>query len=425
MSIASAKPLAETNKRRIQGVASEQQAIEIAKIAAKDIAALALDPEQNNRIPHLQAEILSARGLTSIFVPKRFGGLGASIKTVTEVVRIISTADGGVGQILQIHYVMIRSVFNRPDDEFLARLIQDILDGKRFGNALAEVSGKNKFDHSTRVEKRADGKYILNGRKFYSTGSYLAEWISITAASDFGPVGLLLQRDTPGLTLVDDWRAFGQQHSVSGTVTFENVEVDERFIPKPDATPKTLPRSSLTWPQILHAAIDTGIAHGALDAATDYLQNHSRPWVDAGVERAAEEPHIIKRIGEYAVAVRGAEALLRYSADMFDQHLQNPGDEKLQDELILAVASARAQADYAALFVSGDMFSLLGASSSLSKWNLNRFWSDARVHTTHDPIRWRLHQVGNYYLNGIPPDEYGAAIRARRADLVAATIPRS
>src|SRR5690606_30014691 len=153
-----------------------------------------------------------------------------------------------------------------------------------------------------------DGKYVLNGSKFYSTGSYLAEWISITAASDFGPVGLLLQRDTPGLTLVDDWRAFGQQHSVSGTVIFENVEVDERFIPKPDATPKTLPRSSLTWPQILHAAIDTGIAHGALDAATHYLRNHSRPWVDAGLERAAEEPHIIKRIGEYAVAVRGAEA---------------------------------------------------------------------------------------------------------------------
>jgi len=407
----------------VRRIESEAEAIELAHIAAKEIAALAADEKQNDKIPYQQAEILSNYGLTAIYVPKALGGLGASIKTVTEVVRIISTADGGIGQILQIHNVMIRGVFNRPDNEFRQQLINDILQGKRFGNALAEVGGKNKFEHSTRVEKRADGKYILNGSKFYSTGSYLAEWISLTAGSDNGPVGILLNRNTPGLTLVDDWFAFGQQHSVSGTVRFENIEIDESFIPKPGAAGGLMGRTGLTWPQILHAAIDTGIARGALEAAIHYLRNHSRPWVDAEVERATDEPHIIKRIGEYAIAVRGAEALLRYAADVFDQHLQNPADEKLQDELILAVASARSQSDYASLFVSSDMFSLLGASSSLSKWNLNRFWSDARVHTTHDPIRWRIHHVGNYYLNGVPPDEYGAAIRAKRAELSAAANP--
>jgi len=410
----------DTIVRRIE---TEPEAIELAHIAAKEIAALAADATQNEKIPYLQAEILSNYGLTAIYVPKHLGGLGASIKTVTEVVRIISTADGGVGQILQIHNVMIRGVFNRPDSEFRQQLIKDILQGKRFGNALAEVGGKNKFEHATRVEKRADGKYVLNGSKFYSTGSYLAEWISLTAGSDTGPVGILLNRNTPGLTLVDDWFAFGQQHSVSGTVRFENIEIDERFIPKPGAPGGLMGRTGLTWPQILHAAIDTGIARGALEAATHYLRSHSRPWVDAEVERAVDEPHIIKRIGEYAIAVRGAEALLRYAAETFDQHLQNPADEKLQDELILAVASARSQSDYASLFVSSDMFSLLGASSSLTKWNLDRFWSDARVHTTHDPIRWRIHHVGNYYLNGVPPDEYGAAIRAKRAELSAAANP--
>ena len=404
-------------------IESEAEAIELAYIAAKEIAALAADEKQNDKIPYQQAAILSNYGLTAIYVPKNLGGLGASIKTVTEVVRIISTADGGVGQILQIHNVMIRGVFNRPDNAFRQQLINDILKGKRFGNALAEVGGKNKFQHSTRVEKRADGKYILNGSKFYSTGSYLAEWISLTASSDNGPIGILLNRNTPGLTLDDDWFAFGQQHSVSGTVRFDNIEIDESFIPKPGAVGGLVGRTGLTWPQILHAAIDTGIARGALEAATHYLNNHSRPWVDAEVDRAVEEPHIIKRIGEYAVAVRGAEALLRYAADVFDQHIQNPTDEKLQDELILAVASARSQSDYASLFVSSDMFSLLGASASLTKWNLNRFWANARVHTTHDPIRWRIHHVGNYYLNGVPPDEYGAAIRAKRAELSAAANP--
>lgn len=406
-------------------ISSEAEAIKVAHQAAEAIALIARDTGENNQVPYRQAEHLSQSGLTAIFVPQHLGGLGASIKTVVEVVRIISRADGGVGQLLQIHNVMIRGVFTRPDDEFRKRLIKDILDGKRFGNALAETGGKNKFAHNTRVEKTSDGKYVLNGRKFYSTGSFLAEWISLTAASDFGPVGVLLQRDTPGLTLVDDWQAFGQQHSVSGTVIFDNVEVDKRFLPTPGAPLRAMPRTGLTWPQILHAAIDTGIASGALAAATDYLRNHSRPWVDAEVERAADEHHIIKRIGEYAVAVRAAEALLRYAAELFDQHLLSPDDTDLQDELILAVASARAESDHASLFISSDMFSLLGASASLNKWNLNRFWADARVHTTHDPIRWRLHHVGNFYLNGIAPDEYGAAIRAKRAELAAVANPNN
>jgi alkylation response protein AidB-like acyl-CoA dehydrogenase len=409
----------------IHPISSEAEAISVAHQVADEIALIARDTNENNQIPYRQAERLSQSGLTAIFVPKHLGGLGASIKTVVDVVRIISRADGGVGQLLQIHNVMIRGVFTRPDDDFRKRLIADILAGKRFGNALAETGGKNKFAHNTRVEKTADGKYVLNGRKFYSTGSFLAEWISLTAASDAGPVGVLLHRDTPGLTLVDDWHAFGQQHSVSGTVIFDNVSVDERFLPPPGAPARAMPRTGLTWPQILHAAIDTGIASGALAAATDYLRNHSRPWVDAEVERAADEHHIIKRVGEYAVAVRAAEALLRYAADVFDQHLLAPDDTRLQDELILAVASARAQSDQASLFVSSDMFSLLGASASLSKWNLNRFWADARVHTTHDPIRWRLHHVGNYYLNGVPPDEYGAAIRAKRAELAAVANPNN
>ncbi len=404
----------------IRKLATEAEAIAAAHEAAAEIHRLARDASLNSKVPLIQAEILSAYGLTAIYVPKAFGGLGASIATIVDVVRIISAADGGVGQILQIHNVMIRGVFNRIDDEFRARLIADILAGKRFGNALAEGKGKGKGG-LTRVERNAEGKLILNGRKVFATGCLLAEWISISATSDDGPVGVLLNRNTPGLFLEDDWDAFGQQHSVSGSIRFDNIEIDERFAPRPGGTASSLPgRTGLTWPQILHAAIDTGIARGALAAATDYLRNHARVWVDADVEKATGEHHIIKRIGEYAVAVRSAESVLKYAAQLFDKHQQNPEDEALQNELILAVATARAQSDQASLLIGRDLFSLTGANSTLAKWNLHRYWADARVHTTHDPIRWRIYHVGNYYLNGVPPDEYGRAARLRREELAAA-----
>ncbi|MGE8350939.1 MAG: acyl-CoA dehydrogenase family protein [Pseudomonas protegens] len=399
---------------------SEAEAIAAAREIATEIATIAADSQANGQLPRRQAELLSTSGLTAIGVPKAFGGLGASVATIVETVRLISVADGGVGQLLQIHNVMLRGIFNGYPEAVRDRLISDVLAGKRFGNALAEVGGKNKFALKTRIERRADGQLILNGSKFYSTGAYLAEWISLTAASEEGGAGVLLNRNTPGLTLVDDWHAFGQQNSVSGTVLFDNIELDEDFV-SPRKGP--MKRTGLTFPQILHAAIDTGIAAGALGAAVDYLKQHARPWVESGVDHASEEPHIIKQIGEYAVALRAAESLLRDAARVFDEHEQDPENKELQDQLILSVATARAHSDSASLKISSDIFSLLGASSSLSKWNLDRFWRNARVHTTHDPIRWRLHHVGNYYLNGVDPGEYTAILNAKEQQGATRTAP--
>lgn len=390
----------------IHRLTSEAEAIAAAREVAAQIAVLAADPSNNGQLPRRQADLLSSSGLTAIAVPAEFGGLGASVQTIVETVRLISTADGGVGQLLQIHNVMLRGIFTSYADDVRDRLIADVLAGKRFGNALAEVGGKNKFALKTRVERRADGKLVLNGSKFYSTGSYLADWISLTAASEDGGVGVLLHRDTPGLTLVDDWQAFGQQNSVSGTVNFDEIVLDERYLSRRTGPMK---RTGLTFPQILHA----GIAAGALQAGVDYLREHARAWVESGVDRASDEPHVIRQIGEYAVALRGAESVLRDAARVFDAHERDPEDKALQDELILSVATARAHSDAASLKISSDLFSLLGASASLSKWNLDRFWRNARVHTTHDPIRWRLHNVGNYYLNGADPGEYTAVLNAK------------
>lgn len=388
-------------------LSSEAQAIAVAHEVAREIASLASDPHTEQALPVRQAQLLSDSGLTAIAVPSQHGGLGASVATVVEVLRIISSADGGVGQLLQIHNVMLRGIIEGFSDTARTRILADVLAGRRLANALAEVGGKNKFAIKTRIDRREDGTLRLNGSKFYCTGAYLADWIWLTATHEDGAASLWVHRDSPGLELIDDWRAFGQRHSVSGTVNFHDVAIDADYLATSKAPMK---RTGLTYPQILHAAIDAGIAAGALQAGVDYLRSRARPWVESGVEHAWEEPHIIRQVGEYAIALRGAESVLRDAARLFDQHLLDEHDKSLQDELILAVATARAHADAASLKISSDIFSLLGASAALSKWNLDRFWRDARVHTTHDPIRWRTHHIGNFYLNGVDPGEYTAIL---------------
>jgi alkylation response protein AidB-like acyl-CoA dehydrogenase len=420
-------PLLKTTPTKV--LATEAEAIAAAHEAAAKIRALASDHELQQQVPYRHAEILSRSGITTIAVPKHLGGLGASVPVLVEAVRIISTADGGVGQLLQIHNVMLRGVFEWPASAVRDRLIADILDGKRFGHAGAETGGKTKFDHKTSAVRNADGKWVVNGTKFYTTGSHLAEWISSGARTDEGNIGFLVNRNTPGVRLVDDWDGFGQQHSVSGSVIFEDLVLDDEWVtrrkesaPQPDPDASAPVRTGLTWPQILHAAIDTGIARGALDAAVEYLKNHAHVWVDAEVDHPTEEPLIIKRIGDYAIAIRVAESLLRDAAELFEVYRHTENNSHLQDELILAVASARAQSDQASITISSDIFSLLGASASYNKFNLNRFFGDARVHTTHDPVRWRLHHVGNYYLNGVSPNEYSVASARKLAAINAQKV---
>jgi alkylation response protein AidB-like acyl-CoA dehydrogenase len=389
--------------------ANEAEAIAAAHEAAALISAISSDPLERDRIPHEQGAILERSGVTAVALPADRGGLGASVATIVEITRIISAADGGVGQLVQIHNMMLRGLLRRPVDALRDRIVADVAAGKRLGHAAAEVGGKHKFDTRTRAARNAQGQWVVNGAKFYATGSYLAEWIFSGAKTDQGQIGFIVHRDTPGLVLDDDWHSFGQRHSVSGGVGFVDLVLDDGQVTLPGTgAPGKPERTGLTWAQINHAAIDAGIARGAFEAAIQYLNTHSNVWVDAEVERAVQEPLIIKRIGDYAVALRVAESLLRDAAELYDAYNARGRPEALDDELILSVAAARAKTDEAALLISSDMFSLLGASASYRKFNLDRFWADVRVHTTHDPIRWRLHHVGDFYLNGTPPHEYSA-----------------
>ena len=55
------------------------------------------------------------------------------------------------------------------------------------------------------------------------------------------------------------------------------------------------------------------------------------------------------------------------------------------------------------LEASEKLFELAGSSATRAAHNLDRHWRNARVHTLHDPVRWKLHLIGNHLLNGVHP----------------------
>jgi alkylation response protein AidB-like acyl-CoA dehydrogenase len=49
------------------------------------------------------------------------------------------------------------------------------------------------------------------------------------------------------------------------------------------------------------------------------------------------------------------------------------------------------------------MFEVMGARASHAKYGYDRFWRNVRTHTLHDPVAYKLHDVGNHALNGAYP----------------------
>jgi alkylation response protein AidB-like acyl-CoA dehydrogenase len=159
--------------------------------------------------------------------------------------------------------------------------------------------------------------------------------------------------------------------------------------------------------QIMHAAVDQGIARAALAETIGFVRQYTRPWKESGLDHGYQDPHIIAQIGELKIQVDGADALLARAGRFVDLAADDPTDESVAAASI-AVAEAKVAATEASLNVSSKLIELGGSRSTLAEYGLDRYWRNARTHTVHDPVRWKYRVIGNYWLNGVNPPRHGA-----------------
>ena len=387
-------------------IGGDGEALAVAAGLAADFRKDAAERDAVRRLPHAELERLSASGLLGVTVPAEFGGADVRAETLAEIFRLLAAADASLAQIPQSHFVyvnVLRRQGTRGQQEFF---FGEVLRGKRFGNAQSEAGTKHVQDIRTRLARRPDGSYVLDGVKHYSTGALFAHWIPVLARADDDTLHVAyVPHDAPGLTLVDDWDGMGQRTTASGTVRLEAVPV-----PADRVVPHHLtfqgPQLHGAVAQLLHAAIDAGIASGALAEAVDFVRTKSRPWFESGFETAAEDPLLVQRFGELDLRVRAAQALLREAARTVDAARDDLTDDSAA-EASIAVAAAKVTAAEAAVEVGSALFEVAGTRAALDSLGLHRHWRDARTHTLHDPARWKVQHIGRYILNGTRPPRHG------------------
>ena len=388
-------------------IRSEREALEVARDLAAGFRVGAARRDRERRLPWDEIEAFTASGLGAITVPKEHGGLDASLATLVRVVATLCAADPSLGQIPQSHFALIQNLRDMGDPAQQGRWFADVLAGHRIGNAGPERRARaaSVTEATARLTQTAAGLRV-SGTRFYSTGALFAHWIPFRAVDELGrAVQVWVRRDSPGVTVVDDWDAFGQRTTASGTVLFEEVAVAQDEVV---AVWRFADRPTLSGPvsQLIQAAIDVGIAEGALADALDFVREHGRPWVDSGVEEARLDPHLIQDVGRLQIQVDAAVEVLLDTARRLDALVGLPIDAQTSAKASVWVAEAKILSTEAALAAAEQLFALAGSSATRAAHNLDRHWRNARVHTLHDPVRWKYLLLGNHLLNGVAPPRH-------------------
>lgn len=382
-------------------IQSEEEALDIARSLAASFAQQASDRDINRILPYDEVEVLSQSGLLGISVPSEHGGIDISNCVLAEVVAILAEADPSIAQIVQTHFHVLEAIRIGGGDDQRAALFDRAIIGDRFGGVFSE-SGIGGADQDA-PHPIADGLgFRLSGRISPSASILFSDWIALFVPDERKRLlAAVVPRNTEGIQIIDDWDGFGQRTSGNGTTILHNVYLDADAVLQNReklAEPTVIDSVS----QLTHAGINLGIARSALAATMSFVKAYPSPSTDSGTQKAADDPLIVTRIGEIAVRIEAATAIVERAGSKIDAAQINLTEDHVVDAA-LSVAAAQAITADIAMDATNTLFDLAGATSARIGLNLDRHWRNARIHTLHDPARRKYSIVGNYHLNGMKP----------------------
>ncbi|WP_426232952.1 acyl-CoA dehydrogenase family protein [Pararhizobium sp. DWP3-4] len=371
---------------------------------SRDLSLHAADLDREGRPPIGEIVKLKKAGLLNALHGREIGGGGLNWVDGLKLVRILARGESSIGQLLGYHYVNSQSIYWSFADQARAQALgtETVAQNLYCGAAV------NPRDPGLTLTRRGSG-YVLNGRKFFSTAARVSDYINATAKLEGKIANFAVPTDRPGYVTNDDWDNIGQRLSDSGSVEFHDFPVyDEDFIAAPadeNDPPPVLATFNTPLIQLVFVNFYLGAAEGALAAAVDYVRTTTRPWVTSGVERAADDPYILERVGEFTAALKASVALADSAALAVQTALSKGPDVTARErgEAAAEAYAAKVNATHTALDITARVFEVTGARSTAEKYRFDRFWRNVRTHTLHDPVFYKAKEVGEFVLNGKVP----------------------
>jgi alkylation response protein AidB-like acyl-CoA dehydrogenase len=363
----------------------------------------AVQREIDRVLPFEQIEWLRKVKFGAVRVPREYGGAEATLPELCALLMELSESDSNLTQALRAHFAYVEDVLSSQNEARRDLWFKRIAQGDIVGSAWTEIGDAKMATFSTLVSRKS-GQLLLNGAKFYTTGSIFADWINVGAIDDANEtVSVIVSTKAPGIQIVDDWDGFGQRLTGSGAATFTNVQVD------PDNVELGNERFgySAAFVQQVHLATLAGIARGAAVDAAKAVRERQRAYSHAAASRSSADPQVLQVIGRVHSLAYAAGAIVLKAAEALQRSYDLRGVGDLEDAANVAseIEIAQAQTIVSSLTLEGTaaLFDALGASATSRSNSFDRYWRNARTIASHNPRIYKDRIVGDFAVNGTRP----------------------
>ena len=247
------------------------------EIVAKELAPRAAEAEATAEFPREVFRTLGRAGLLSLPYPEEYGGGGQPYEVYLQVLEEIGSAWASVGVGTSVHALSCFGLFTAGTAQQKQDWLPDMLSGERLGAYCLSESHAGSDPAAMRTKAVRDGdSYVINGAKAWTTHGGHADFYKVMArTSDDGGRGIscfLVPADTQGLTADAPEQKMGLMGSTTATMLFDDVRipVERRLGDEGQGLPIAL--AGLDAGRLGIAAVATGLAQGALDAAVTYAK---------------------------------------------------------------------------------------------------------------------------------------------------------
>ena len=360
-------------------------------------------------LPRAEIEWLRDAGFSTLRLPVEQGGLGVSLPELFALLIELSEADPNITNAYRSHLGFTEDVLNAPPGEWRDAWLKHLGDREIIGSGFSELGDGQIGTWSTRLVRDGDA-WLLNGEKYYTTGSLYADWITLGAADgDGNPIGALVPTGAAGVDILDDWDGFGQALSASGTARFTDVVISNDLL-KPTAL--RFPYSGGFF-QLVHLASLAGIGRAAAGDLSRHVAERKRVYGRGNASRTAQDPQVLQVVGRVrgaayaagAIVLKAAEALQR----SYETHRTGTAEASVEADrnAELEVSQSVTVVTSLILDASTILFDALGASAARKSHGLDRHWRNARTIASHNPRIYHDRVVGDFAVNGTTPAPHG------------------
>ena len=333
-------------------------------------------------IDELKAEARS-RGLWNLFLPRHPAGGGLTNLQYAPLAEITGHSPSIAPEALNCAApdtgnMELLAEFGTPEQQ--DRWLTPLLDGKirsAFCMTEPDVASSDANNISTSIERTSGGEYVINGRKWWSSGAMDPRCEILIVMGKTDPDGerhrqqsmILVPRDTPGVHVERGMRVFGYTDGTHGghaEVEFSDVRVPAASLIAGEGDGFMIAQARLGPGRIHHCMRQIGAAERALGLMCQRVSSRTafgKPLADQGV--------IGDWIAESRVRIEQARLLVLKTAWLMDTAGNKGAHREIQAIKIVTPAMAE--------WVIDKAIQAHGAGGISQDFPLAHLWASART----------------------------------------------